>query len=69
MAVSQGHRLRMRFVNFWPPKPLFSDSILHRMSCCTGCHVALDVMLHRMSCCTPGVCWKIAMEDGRLVSK
>ena len=29
-----------------------TNFMLHRKSCCTGCHVAPDVMLHRMSCCT-----------------
>ena len=32
-----------------------TNFMLHRMSCCTGCHVAPEVMLHRKSCCTPGV--------------
>ena len=53
MAVSQGHRLRMKFVNFLATRAIitiqFADIIhfiLHRMSCCTGCHVAPEVMLH-----------------------
>ena len=32
-----------------------TNVMLHRMSCCTGCHVAPDVTLHRKSCCTQGV--------------